>query len=184
MTLDPRADIRASGLTGEAALQARIAQLQRTIDQLTGGSGSGAAPSVMAAYDEEMATVSTNSAAFQDLGGPSIDLWVPSGGGFVWLYAELEGRDTNNTGSPARAGIHEATDFPAVSQSYIDFNVAAFQIRRLLPILSVNASATTFGSFVVYRASGGKRTYSLRYSHTLANLAEFRNRRLWGRVSQ
>lgn len=159
------------------ALRARIIELERRLRDN---------PGAQAAYDSEPSTVATSAAgAYVDLGGPSIELLVPQGGAFVELYAELEGRDVNNTGAPAQAGIYEPTDF-AAGVGNIDFSAAAFVLRRLLPPATGAAGtggASGLGVFGIYWATGGLRTYSLRYRHALGNPAEFRNRRLWGRVS-
>lgn len=177
MSLDPRI----FGVTDAARNAEALAQLDRL---------SRSPAAAVAEYAEALGTVSTTSIPYVDLGGPSISIVVPEGGAFVELYAELEGNDVGNTGSPARATIFEPTDFPAGSDSYLDFKTAgAWQMRRLAPFPGDPAAvggmtALTFGSVCRYWATAGTKTYSLRYKHLLGNTGSFRNRRLWARVTR
>lgn len=175
MSIEPGAGFP---LDPDAALRARVADLERQAAAFRGTSSG---------YDAKAGTVSTNSINYVDLGGPSVTLTVPAAGAFVELYAEAEGRDVGATGIPGRAGVYEANDLPIANPddgTYLEFNTGAtFELRRLVPGRGGGSQTKLgLGGRAVLFASGGQRTYSLRYCHIVGNVAEFRNRRLWARV--
>lgn len=155
------------------------------------GSGGWVNLAVNRQYDDDMTeSSSTIGTTWNDLGGPSITLDVPSGR-FVALAVEVEVQRATAVLSRALLGIREATDiFAPVQWAQIDMDTSAwYGPLRPSPFHVASNPGTTgrmSSSPFVFRATTGVRTYVLRFKGidpfvpTTARPILVRDQRMWG----
>lgn len=127
-----------------------------------------------------------------DLGGPSVTVEVPDDGFVMALIsADVQGGSSDVSTAQAAVWLHEPTDIPdpfATGSPPISSAGGADWTSKLSApnttaagASAINGAVFPYGDFLVFRATPGTRTYSLRYS--AANSpgginVSFRNRKL------
>jgi hypothetical protein len=122
------------------------------------------------------------STSWQDLGGPSVTVDVPSNA-LVALYAQVDGTYTADVAGGASVGIVEATEFPQPAE-ILRFESPTWKTMWTAPLALGAANKAQAGS-IVFPAGAGTKTFTLRYKSNgcaPADTASFRNRRLWATV--
>lgn len=132
-------------------------------------------------YDDEMAEASTNVVGPTDLGGPSVTVTIPQGGGLVEVYAEVDARGSGGTPDSTVALIG-----PGVNQGVMDWPVATYDTRSTAPDGTSDGQPSGLGGPIrFFRATPGEATYTLEYGNGgAAGAAFFKNRRLWVGVAR
>lgn len=140
-------------------------------------------------------SVSTNSTSVVDLGGPSLGITVPASG-FVMALATADITSVSFGGGITSGGVwlYEPTDIPnpaALGTPIMssDTNTIATRAMMTSPNSSQgfstqpNGGVFPYGDMLVFQATPGFRTYTLRYSAWASSVAtfgspSFANRRL------
>lgn len=175
MAQDPR---QGFPLTADARIAYRVRELERAVERILRNPTGGVAAYAVAPGSFGISVPNVWTPAPD---GPTVSLRVPDAGALVELYAEADGAVPAGAG-PARATVFETTDYNAGAGHYLEWTAAASAKRRLTAAVGGTTVAAGFGNFVTYWATGGLRTYELRYWLGAAGSGSFSNRRLWARV--
>jgi hypothetical protein len=133
-----------------------------------------------ASYAAVAAAESTSSTSFTNLAtvGPQVTVTVPSNG-LVAVYAQLESQQVG--GYMQYAGLEEPTDL-AGTQNMLQNTVTSYTKIQTCPgdIFGADGSNPLVGSFLLFPATAGTRTYTMKYKVQFGGSnASFRNRKLW-----
>lgn len=179
MPIDPAAGFP---LDPDAALRARIADLERQVAANPGAqAGGGIANDV----------VNVNGGATTELDiGPGVELVVPDPGAFVQLYAEAEAMIVSGA-SAARLFIVETVSSERTPEiqwpaAWTTWNLLRQPPTRPADLTSQNgfAAGVAGGALVTYYAAAGARNFRVYGRINGPGSVNFRYRRLFARVVQ
>jgi hypothetical protein len=132
------------------------------------------------AFAEEPSEVSTTSFSFVDLGGPTINVDVPSSG-LIEIFARVEMKGTGCQ----YVSFFEAGNMNPIFELHASCVASTYFTHWSSP---TNLDTQRAAAWILLEASPGPHTYSLRYRATntggneppsAADAAFFRNRKLW-----